>query len=270
MLNAPIAVFDSGIGGLTVLHALRAQFPQESFVYLGDTARLPYGTKSPETVAQYAVQMTEVLMTYAPKAIIIACNTASAAGLDAVKKIANHTPVIGMIEPATEQALAVTRNGHIAVLGTHVTVKSDAYGRALRAIKPDIRLTSLPCQLLVALAEEGWTNHPATRDILETYLAPIMVGPGRPDTVILGCTHFPVFLETLRELLPQTTFIHCGNAAAKAIAPFIQAYPATTTPRISLMVTDGADGFTRMVTRFFGTDARIGPVQTVDAMARAA
>lgn len=255
MTNAPIAVFDSGIGGLTVLRVLKDRFPQESFVYLGDTARLPYGTKSPETVAAYAAQMTTLLVQEGPKpkAIVIACNTASALGMDAVQKVAGEIPVVGMVNPAACSALEVTKNNIIAVLGTQGTIKSGLYERTLKAKNPAVRTYGVACQLLVALAEEGWVDHPATVDIIETYLAPVSGVHEKPDTVILGCTHFPVFLPIFQKLLPQTRFIHCGEAAACALDSIVNQSPATSLPTLRVMVTDGAETFTRMAERFFNS-----------------
>ena len=204
--SSPLAVFDSGMGGLTVLERLQKKFPQESFVYLGDTARLPYGTKSADTVRHYAVQMADRLMAYRPKAMVIACNTASAMGLDAVRDHVGDIPVIGMIDPAARAAVRSTRNGCIAVLGTHGTVRSRAYHTAIERLNPDLKVQAFACPLLVPLAEEGWVDHPATRDILETYLAPLLMDRARPDTVILGCTHFPVFFASADTNVTRGTF----------------------------------------------------------------
>lgn len=154
----PIGVFDSGVGGLTVLAALRAELPAEQFIYLGDTARLPYGTKSAQTVARYALQVTAVLIARNVKALVVACNTASAMALPAIRSRFSQVPVIGVVEPGAEAAVRASRNGRIAVIGTEATVRDGAYQRAITQRRPDARVTAAACQLLVALAEEGWSD----------------------------------------------------------------------------------------------------------------
>jgi glutamate racemase len=158
----PIGVFDSGMGGLTVLRALAARLPGERFVYLGDTARLPYGTKSAETVQTYALQATRLLLDHGVKMLVIACNTASAVALYVLEEAWEKVPVIGVIEPGARAGVATTRNGRIAVIATEGTVKGGAYVRAIKRFKPDTEVVQLPCQVFVALAEEGWINSPAT------------------------------------------------------------------------------------------------------------
>lgn len=270
-MTAPIAVFDSGIGGLTVLKCLFDQFPNQSFVYLGDTARLPYGTKSTETVAAYATQAATFLMTYNPQAIVIACNTASAVGLGPVQQMAAPIPVLGMIDPAARAAIQSTQNNHIAVLATHGTVRSGAYERAIHAVDPSVRVTSLACQLLVALAEEQWVDHPSTRDILKTYLAPVLRAPTPPDTIILGCTHFPVFLPILQDMMPKTTFIHCGAASANTLATMNVITPSFEQQgRITFFVTDRVPHFERYVDLFFGEYAPTSTVEIVNSVLKAA
>lgn len=269
MRNTPIAIFDSGMGGLTVLDRLQKKFPHESFVYLGDTARLPYGTKSPETVARYAAQMAGVLMKHNPKAMVIACNTASAVGMDAVRDVVGDIPVIGMIDPASAQAVRVTRNKHITVLGTHGTVRSGAYVRAISAVDAQITVQSLACPLLVPLAEEGWVDHLATRDILETYLAPFFVRGVVSDTVILGCTHFPVFLPMLQNMLPRVNFVHCGDAAADAMTNSGVLLNTQGKGEMSIFLTDPIPQFEKYVGTFL--NASVAPtVQFIDVLPMAA
>lgn len=269
MRNAPIAVFDSGMGGLTVLDRLQKKFPHESFVYLGDTARLPYGTKSPETVARYAAHMAGVLMEHRPKAMVIACNTASAVGLDAVRDVVGDISVIGMIDPASAQAAHTTQNKHITILGTHGTVRSGAYTRAIVAIDPEVTVQSLPCPLLVPLAEEGWIDHQATHDILETYLAPFFARGVVSDTVILGCTHFPVFLPILQKMLPQVNFIHCGDAAAEAMANAGVVLNTGNKGEMKIFLTDPVPQFDKYLGTFL--NAGVAPtVQFVDVLPMAA
>ena len=170
----PIGVFDSGVGGLTVLAALRAELPHEQFVYLGDTARLPYGTKSAATVVRYALQAADALVARDVKALVVACNTASAAALPSMRERFGALPVIGVVEPGADAAVAATRSGGIAVIGTEATVRGGAYQRAIAQRRPDATVTVLACQLFVALAEEGWTQGEVARAIAQRYLAPLL------------------------------------------------------------------------------------------------
>lgn len=193
----PIAIFDSGIGGLTVLAALQRRLPGERFVYLGDTARLPYGTKSAETVVRYAVRAAGFLAGYDAKLLVVACNTVSASALPALEE-AMEVPVIGVVAPGARTALAATR-GRVGVIGTESTVASGAYGRALHSLKPDVEVVARACPLFVPLAEEGWWDHPVTREVAALYLEPFT--GGRVDTLILGCTHYPLLRPAIAAAL---------------------------------------------------------------------
>ncbi len=193
----PIAIFDSGIGGLTVLAALQRRLPGERFVYLGDTARLPYGTKSAETVVRYAVRAAGFLAGYDAKLLVVACNTVSASALPALEE-AMDVPVIGVVAPGARTALAATR-GRVGVIGTESTVASGAYGRALRALRPEVEVVARACPLFVPLAEEGWWDHPVTREVAALYLEPFT--GGRVDTLILGCTHYPLLRPAIAAAL---------------------------------------------------------------------
>ena len=188
----PIGVFDSGMGGLTVLRALIARLPHEHFVYLGDTARLPYGTKSAETVQAYALQATRLLIDEGVKMLVIACNTASSVALYLLQEAWEGVPVMGVIEPGARAGAAATRNRRIAVIATEGTVKGGAYARAIQRLLSDAVVVQQPCQVFVALAEEGWTDSPVTHAAADRYLAPLFSGASAPDTLVLGCTHFPV------------------------------------------------------------------------------
>ncbi|HQT95131.1 MAG: glutamate racemase [Acidobacteria bacterium 37-71-11] len=193
----PIAIFDSGIGGLTVLAALQRRLPGERFVYLGDTARLPYGTKSAETVVRYAVRAAGFLAGHDAKLLVVACNSVSASALPALEE-AMEVPVIGVVAPGARTALAATR-GRVGVIGTESTVASGAYERALRALRPDVEVTARACPLFVPLAEEGWWDHPVTREVAALYLEPFT--GGRVDTLILGCTHYPLLRPAIAAAL---------------------------------------------------------------------
>ncbi len=194
----PIGVFDSGIGGLTVVSALRRLLPDESIYYIGDTARVPYGGKSPTTVQRYSLEIASLLLREDAKTIVVACNTASSVALEALQA---HLPVtvIGVIAPGAEAAIAVTRNGHIGVIGTRATIKSGSYERALRALTPDVRVSATACPLLVPLIEEGWLASDTTDDVLMHYLQPLL--DAGIDTLVLGCTHYPLLRPAIGRLL---------------------------------------------------------------------
>ena len=191
--SAPIGVFDSGIGGLTVAHEIIRQLPNESIIYFGDTARVPYGPKSPDTVRRYSREIATFLRDEGVKALVIACNTATAHALSSLRE-SFDMPVIGVIEPGARAAVAATRRGHIGVIGTSGTIKSGAYERAIKKLDPDLRVTARACPLFAPLVEEGWTDHEATRLIAREYLEPLL--EEHVDTVVLGCTHYPL-LKTL-------------------------------------------------------------------------
>jgi glutamate racemase len=195
---APIGVFDSGIGGLTVAQEVIRQLPHESVIYFGDTARVPYGPKSPETVRRYSREIAGFLRDEGVKGIVIACNTATAHALTALREELDM-PVIGVVEPGARAAVAATTGGHIGVIGTVGTIKSGAYERAIRAINPDVMITARACPLLVPLVEEGWTDHDATRLVIKEYLEPLIAAD--IDTLVLGCTHYPLLKPVLREVL---------------------------------------------------------------------
>ncbi|HKH93102.1 MAG TPA: glutamate racemase [Gemmatimonadaceae bacterium] len=198
---APVGVFDSGLGGLTVAHAIMRQLPSESLIYFGDTARVPYGPKSPDTVRRYSREISAFLIEQGVKAIVVACNTATAHALPALRDELD-VPVIGVVEPGARAAVRATRTGHIGVIGTAGTIRSQAYVRAIHAEAPDARVTALACPLFVPLVEEGWTNHEATHLIAEEYLAPFV--RDRIDTLVLGCTHYPLLKPLIGEIIGRS------------------------------------------------------------------
>lgn len=190
----PIGVFDSGIGGLTVVRALLDELPNESIVYFGDTARVPYGPKSAETVRRYALQIGEWLVTQGVKVIVVACNTATAHALGDLRE-ALPVPVIGVIEPGARAAVNATRGKAVGVIGTAGTIASGAYERAIKALSPTLHVEMKACPLLVPLVEEGWLDHDATRIVVHEYLTPLR--SANIDTLVLGCTHYPLLAATL-------------------------------------------------------------------------
>jgi glutamate racemase len=255
--NLPIGVFDSGIGGLTVLKALRQKFPYEDFLYVGDTARLPYGTKSPQTVIRYAEGVTRKILEYGVKALVIACNTASTHALASVQTlVGSHIPVIGMIEPTVIQAIQQTRNGHIAVMATYGTVKSSIYQTRIHHHHPDCRVTSIACQILVALAEEGWSDGRIAQSTLEEYILPTMRDANPPDTIILGCTHFPVFAPVLQEIVGNhVTLINSGECAAHSITNSMPLRENRHRNGISkFLATDDIERFAAQARKFYDRD----------------
>jgi len=195
----PIGVFDSGVGGLTVVRALRRALPHEDVLYLGDTARVPYGSKSARTVERYALSCQAFLLDRGVKLVLIACNTASANALPALVD-ASPVPVIGAVEPGAFTALAASRNGHIGVIGTLSTIRSGAYERAIAARDPDAVVTSLACPLLVPLAEEGWSDDDVSVAVARRYLGKLFAGDRDMDTIVLGCTHYPLLQTVLHRV----------------------------------------------------------------------
>lgn len=192
--TAPIGVFDSGVGGLTVVRAIQRRLPHESLIYVGDTARVPYGPKSPDTVRRYAVQISEWLVEQGVKLVVVACNTATAHALPLLRDLL-PVPVLGVIEPGARAAVSATRRRVIGVIGTTGTIGSGAYTRALHALEPAIVVHAQPCPLFVPLVEEGWIDHPATRMVVQEYLAPMR--ERAVDTLVLGCTHYPLLRDVL-------------------------------------------------------------------------
>jgi len=196
--RAAIGVFDSGVGGLTVVRALRKALPGEDVIYLGDTARVPYGSKSPRTVEKYSLGCQQFLLARGVKLVLIACNTASANALPALVE-ASPVPVIGAVDPGAASALAATRNGHIGVIGTLATVRSGAYAKAIAARDPSAKLVALACPLFVPLAEEGWTDpsDEIATQIVRRYLVQLFALDPEVDTLVLGCTHYPILREVI-------------------------------------------------------------------------
>jgi len=197
-----IGVFDSGVGGLTVVRALRRALPGEDIIYLGDTARVPYGSKSPRTVEKYSLACQRFLLDRDVKLVLIACNTASATALPALAA-ASPVPVIGAVEPGAQSALAATTNGHIGVIGTLATVRSNAYATAISARDPDARLTALACPLFVPLAEEGWTDDEIAALVARRYLTQLFERDRAIDTLVLGCTHYPLLRDVLARVASE-------------------------------------------------------------------
>jgi glutamate racemase len=274
-LNAslPIGVFDSGIGGLTVLRALRARLPGESFLYLGDTARLPYGTKTPGTVERYALQAVDELTRRGVKALVVACNTASAAALPALQAAHPQLPVIGVIEPGADAAVKATRSGRIAVLATEGTVRGGAYQREIVRRMPQAQVTAIPATLFVALAEEGWTQGDVAAATARRYLSPVLANADAvPDVLVLGCTHFPPLAEVIRhEAGAGMRIVDSALTTAEALAGLLStrglAAAADVRPTCRFLVTDGEERFARVGPLFLGQPIDPGLIERVDLQA---
>ena len=265
MNNAqPIGVFDSGIGGMTVVRALTHHLPHENIIYFGDTARVPYGPKSPQVVREYALQDTDVLLRHDVKLIIIACNTVSAVALDVVQKRAK-VPVIGVILPGAEAAVRATKNKRIGVIGTVGTIFSNAYTNAIRQIDSDIKVFSQPCPLFVPLAEEGWIDHKATELIAKEYIFPLTLE--KIDTLVLGCTHYPILRDVIAKVLNQNvTLIDSGEATAFVVKNMLADLQLNNTstlkPNLQFFVSDVPHKFAEIGERFLGN--KLGKVHRVE------
>lgn len=251
---APVGVFDSGIGGLTVAQEVIRQLPHESVVYFGDTARVPYGPKSPDTVRRYSREIAAFLRDQGVKSIVIACNTATAHALNTLRDELDM-PVIGVVEPGARAAVKASKQGHIGVIGTVGTIKSGAYERAIRAIEPDVRVTARACPLFVPLVEEGWTEHDATRLVAREYLEPLIAAD--IDTLVLGCTHYPLLKPLLREVLgPSVRLIDSAEETAAETARTLAAAdlcaePAAE-PSYRFVASDDPLQFLQLGQRFLG------------------
>jgi glutamate racemase len=266
--DAAIGVFDSGVGGLTVLAALRAALPHEDLVYLGDTARVPYGTKSPASVSRYALGAARLLAAREVKALVIACNTASAVALEHLREELAPLPVFGVIEPGARAALAASPRQHVAVVATEGTVQGGAYQRAIHALAPGATVSAQACSVLVALAEEGWTDGPIVDAVLARYLAPLLEADPRPDALVLGCTHFPVFLAALRRAVgPGMNVVDSAATTAREVAAALIARGLTRPTGEGVtrfLVTDGPLRFARVAGRFLGHELAPEAVELVD------
>ena len=268
--DLPIGIFDSGVGGLTVLKAVRARLPREHLIYLGDTARLPYGTKGPETVVRYAVQAAGHLVERGIKLLVVACNTASAAAMPALVREFAPLPVIGVVEAGAEAAVRGSRSGHIAVLATESTVQGGAYERAILARRPDARVYSQACSLFVALAEEGWIQGPLVNSVVKEYLYPLLREKKREglDCLVLGCTHFPLLKDAIAHVAGNDMqLVDSGETVADAAAKLLAEgalMRASGEGDVRFLATDGPERFARVGSLFLGEAIDAADVELVD------
>lgn len=263
MNDAPLGVFDSGIGGLTVAHALFERLPHESVIYFGDTARVPYGPKSPDTVRRYSAEILAYLLHRGVKAVVVACNTSTAHALDFLRE-RSPVPVLGVIEPGARAAVAATRGGAIGVIGTAGTIASGAYERAIKQLRPHARVFSQACPLFVPLIEEGWFEHPATELVAREYLEPLEAAG--IDVLVLGCTHYPLLKPLLARVLGESVrLIDSAEETASAVQGELTARgllaDAAHRPIHTFVVSDDEPHFRSVGARFLG--ARLRQVEVV-------
>lgn len=256
--TSPIGIFDSGIGGLTVAKRIIAMLPNENIVYFGDSARVPYGTKSNETVIEYSLQDAQFLISKNVKLIIVACNTASSIAINKLKEKFN-IPIIGMIEPGTQLALKSTKNGRIGVIGTDATINNKAYSSELNRIENNLEIIEKPCPLFVPIAEEGWLDHEATKLIAKEYLQDLI--DFGVDTVILGCTHYPLLSGVIQEVMGEdVTLIDSGMAASLEVEDYLNGRGVRNDSNqlgtLEFYVSDLPTKFKSVAERFLGTEVK--------------
>jgi glutamate racemase len=275
--NLPIGVFDSGVGGLTVLRALQQHLPNESFIYLGDTARLPYGTKSSDTIARYTRQASQVLVDRGIKLLVVACNTATALGLPYLREGFPDLKIVGVIEPGAQAACEVSHNGHIAVIATEATVNAKSYQNAIQELRPDSYIVAQGCSLLVALAEEGWNDGPIAEAIVRRYLEPLLKSGEngyRPDCLVLACTHFPALLTAIRQVVdsvnPKIEIVDSAQTTAQTVVATLKELDLGIHLEVGksasthFLVTDAPERFARVAKQFLGMELSINQVELVD------
>ena len=271
MKEAPIGVFDSGLGGLTVARAIREALPSESLVYLGDTARVPYGTRSAETVIRYARSCGRALERHGVKVLVVACNTVSAVALDMLR-VELDLPVLGVIEPGARAAAAATRTGRIGVIATAGTVASGAYPRAVAGVQTRAEVFQEAAPLLVPLAEEGWLDGTVPELVAARYLEPLVVG-AHVDALVLGCTHYPLLQQVIASQVRALTerdvaIVDSGIAAAQELRTLVEdrelAQPSSEPGSLRLLVTDRPGLFAEVASRFLGRSVEEVPVEQID------
>ena len=265
--SLPIGVFDSGVGGLTVLRAIRTALPDEDIIYLGDTARLPYGTKSPASIVRYAAQATAALIEQRIKLLVIACNTATAVAQVELARSLSPLPVIGVVGPGAAAAVAAKPGGSHLVLATEATVRLGAYRRALQALDAAAQVHEHACELLVALAEEGWTSGQAASAIVERYVREARADGFTADTIILGCTHFPILRDLIKSVVDDDiVLIDSASTTTAAVVEALRAADACNSQggQLRFLATDGVTRFVRVGGQFLGEPLTADDVQLID------
>jgi glutamate racemase len=261
--DLPIGIFDSGVGGLTVFKEVIGLLPGENIIYLGDTARVPYGTRSPQTIIKYSQEITQFLLRQGIKLLVVACNTSSAVSLSSLQE-KNEIPVVGVIEPGARWAAGVTQNKRVGVIGTEGTVQSRAYEQAIQGIDQEITVIARACPLFVPLAEEGWVDHQVTRLAAQSYLRPLC--EEAIDTLVLGCTHYPLLEGIIKETTGDGVFlVNSAKETAKEVQRVLQEEGLATSKKkkgsYAFHVTDNAERFIHVGERFLGR--KLGSVQEI-------
>lgn len=270
--HLPIALFDSGVGGLTVFKALARRLPAENLLYLGDTARLPYGTKGRETIIQYTLLAARALVERGVKMLVVACNTATAAALPTLRREFAPLPVVGVVEPGAAAAARASENGEIVVIATEATIAGGAYQEAIARIRPGARVRGRACTLFVPMAEEGWMEGPLVEGVARRYLDGLFTedeAAHRPDTLVLGCTHFPLLLRALQNVVgPRVTIVDSAATTAESVEGELRARgllnPGAERGSWRFLTTDNPDRFARTGGLFLGSPLEAGEVELVD------
>ncbi|WP_300916471.1 glutamate racemase [uncultured Desulfovibrio sp.] len=268
----PIAIFDSGVGGLTVLKAVSRRLPAENLLYLGDTARLPYGTKGRDTIVRYTLRAARTLVERGAKMLVVACNTATAAALPALQREFAPLPVVGVVEPGAAAAARASRNGEIVVIATEATISGGAYQEAIARIRPAARVRGRACTLFVPMAEEGWMEGALVEGVARRYLddlfSPVMTA-SRPDTLVLGCTHFPLLLRALQNVVgPEVVIVDSAATTAECVEGELRRQNLLNRSGIGgswrFLTTDNPDRFVRTGGLFLGSPLRRSEVELLD------
>lgn len=267
--DLPIGIFDSGVGGLTVLKAIRAELPCENLLYLGDTARLPYGTKSPASIARYAAQATAELQKRGIKLLVVACNTASAVALDALREQMSPLPVIGVVQPGARAAVSARPGGSHLVLATEATVQLGAYRKAIESLDSAATVREQACELLVALAEEGWTDGDIATKVIRRYLVEASGDDFRADSIILGCTHFPLLKDSIQAIASdEVLLIDSASTTAAVVGKTLRSSGSLRESGkaggLRFLATDGATRFARVGGQFLGQPLSYADIELVD------
>ena len=258
MPDSPIGIFDSGVGGLTVLKALRELLPGENLIYFGDTARVPYGTKSHRTIIRYSLQNTRLLQRFRVKMVVVACNTSSAHALEILREEFPF-PVVGVVEPGAREAVRTSKSGKIGVIGTEATVKSEAYRKAIISLDPFCQVYQKACPLFVPLIEEGWLNDEITRKVAERYLGELL--EKEIDTLVLGCTHYPLIKGVLSKVCRGVKLVDSAHAVAREVERLLPAKNKSRVGSVRILVSDKTERFERIAKMIMEEEIEIEEVE---------
>ncbi len=258
MPDSPIGIFDSGVGGLTVLKALRELLPAENLIYFGDTARVPYGTKSHKTIIRYSLQNTKLLQRFKVKMVVVACNTSSAHALEILKEEFPF-PVIGVVEPGAKEAVKASRSGRIGVIGTEATVRSEAYRKAIISLDPFCQVFQKACPLFVPLIEEGWLEDEITEKVAERYLGELL--KEEIDTLVLGCTHYPLIKGVLSRVCGGVKLVDSAGAVAREVERLLPAKNSGKRGSVRILVSDKTERFERIAKMIMEEEVEIEEVE---------